>query len=111
MACLDPTSWRGQADPARVLGSGTNFVMLANEKGDDTYYTADTSNAQLKSALPTLRHQHHRIRTQDKTMQTAKAAAAGRHDSDGTESAEKDTRSRRRETHPPLGDIVTMQQI
>ena len=48
---LDPTSWTGQADLTRTLRSGTDIILVGNQKGYDTYYTTETCSAQLETAL------------------------------------------------------------
>ena len=62
IAFLDPTSWTGQADHTRTLRSGTDIILVGNQKGYDTYYTADTSSAQLEIALRNVGVPNHRIR-------------------------------------------------
>ena len=51
IAFLDPTSWTGQADHTRTLRSGTVVILVGNQKGYETYCTADTSSVRLEIAL------------------------------------------------------------
>ena len=51
IAFLDPTSWTGQADHTRTFRSGTDIILVGNQKGYDQYYKADRRNAQLEIAL------------------------------------------------------------
>ena len=59
---LNPTSWTGQADHTRTFRSGTDVILVGNQKGYDTYYKADMSSAQLEIALRNLGAPNYRIK-------------------------------------------------
>ena len=66
IAFLDPTSWTGQADHTRTFRSGTDIILVGNQKGYDNYYKADTSNAQLEVALRNLGVLNYKIKPRPK---------------------------------------------
>ena len=97
---LNPKSWTSQADDTRTWRSGTDVVLVGDQKGYDTYCTADTCNmcnAQLGIALHTPGVANHSIRSGPRPCRQQ-----SQDDSIRAKSFEKDTRSQGSDTAHPM---------